>query len=316
MAAATRKVVVVARPTRLDQLVRRFNTRAQARFYIERLGADFSDYEREQSCFERSIDRVLEAAAGLARVHRIDWKQTPNYQFAPDDLVATVGQDGLIVNTLKYLGAQPIVGFNPEPERWDGVLAQFSCDEAATALERALEDELSQRLVTKATVRLSDGQSMTAVNDFFLGVSDHGSARYLLEHEGRSESQSSSGLIVSTPLGRTGWLQSVINGSSGILSLMRGGKRIVVKSGSRGEWDDEALHFAVREPYASVSSGVELVFGMIGGGSSLVAESRMGEKGIIFSDGMQSDFLEFNYSVRAEFSISPAKGRVLVAARE
>ena len=190
MAAATRKVVVVARPTRLDQLVARFNTRSQARFYIERLGADFSDYEREQSCFERSIDGVLEAASGLARVHRIDWKQTPNYQFAPDDLVATVGQDGLIVNTLKYLGAQPIVGFNPEPERWDGVLAQFSRDEAEAVIERALEGRLAERLVTKATVSLSDGQSMTAVNDFFLGVSDHGYARYLLEHEGRTESQS------------------------------------------------------------------------------------------------------------------------------
>ncbi len=316
MAAATRKVVVVARPTRLDQLVARFNTRSQARFYIERLGADFSDYEREQSCFERSIDGVLEAASGLARVHRIDWKQTPNYQFAPDDLVATVGQDGLIVNTLKYLGAQPIVGFNPEPERWDGVLAQFSRDEAEAVIERALEGRLAERLVTKATVSLSDGQSMTAVNDFFLGVSDHGSARYLLEYGGRAESQSSSGLIVSTPLGRSGWLQSVINGSSGILSSMRGGKRIAVEPGSRGEWDEEALSFAVREPFASVSSGAELVFGRIGSGSSLAVESRMGEKGLIFSDGMQSDFLEFNYSVRADFGIAPSKGRVLVAARK
>jgi len=315
MASLSRKIVVVTRPTRLDQLVRRFNTRAQARFYVERLGADFGDYEREQACFDRSLDRILDAASRVARVHRIDWTQSPNYQFAPDDLVATVGQDGLIVNTLKYLGPQAIVGFNPEKERWDGVLAQFSCEEAGSVLAQALGDELAERRVTKAVVRLSDGQTMTAVNDFFLGVSDHGSARYVLSHGDRSESQSSSGLIVSTPLGRSGWLRSVINGSSGIVGTMRGGKKLVVKSDDASGWDGDFLHFAVREPFASVSSGAELVFGKIEGDASLVVESKMGEKGLIFSDGMQSDYLDFNNSIRSVFGISPSKGRVLVAGR-
>jgi hypothetical protein len=44
-----RKVVLVTRRTRLEELVARYHTLAQARFYIEHLGADFSDYrERER----------------------------------------------------------------------------------------------------------------------------------------------------------------------------------------------------------------------------------------------------------------------------
>jgi NAD kinase len=309
----SRKIVVVTRPTRLDQLVRRFNTTSQARFYIERLGGDFGDYEREHECFSAALDMILDAAARIARVHHIDWTQTPNYQFAADDLVATVGQDGLIVNTLKYLDEQPIIGFNPEKSRWDGLLAQFSCEEAHSALEKALAEELPERRVTKALVKLSDSQTMVAVNDFFLGVNDHGSARYTLAYSGQEESQSSSGLIVSTPLGRSGWLQSIINGSSGIVGRMHGGKKLMVRAEGRRSWDDDYLYFAVREPYASVSSGADLIFGKLSPDTPLTIESKMGEKGIIFSDGMQSDYLEFNHSVRSTFTIAPAKGRVLVA---
>ena len=37
------KIVLVTRPTRLAELVIRFNTVSQAKFYVEHQGADFSD---------------------------------------------------------------------------------------------------------------------------------------------------------------------------------------------------------------------------------------------------------------------------------
>ena len=39
-----RKIVLIVRETRLDELKARFNTVQQAQFYVEHLGADFSDY--------------------------------------------------------------------------------------------------------------------------------------------------------------------------------------------------------------------------------------------------------------------------------
>ena len=47
-----RKIVLVKRKTRLDELISRFNSASQAKFYVEHLGADFSDYEQEHEEYE------------------------------------------------------------------------------------------------------------------------------------------------------------------------------------------------------------------------------------------------------------------------
>ena len=52
------KIVLVTRKTRLQQLVERFNSRGQARFYIEHAGGDFGDYQREDDAYARALDTV------------------------------------------------------------------------------------------------------------------------------------------------------------------------------------------------------------------------------------------------------------------
>ena len=49
------KIVLVTRPTRLAELVIRFNTVSQAKFYVEHQGADFSDYLREDETYHRAL---------------------------------------------------------------------------------------------------------------------------------------------------------------------------------------------------------------------------------------------------------------------
>jgi len=313
MSEGSRKAVIVKRPTRLQQLITRFNTREQARFYIERLGGDFSDYEREHDTYLAALEELGHSAQSFCRTHILDWNQTTNYLFSPDDLVLTVGQDGLIVNTLKYLKDQAIIGFNSDPERWDGNLAQFRVSEAKQVIESALAGTAAIRKITKAIVRLSDKQELVAVNDFFLGVSDHSSARYSITQQGKTEQQSSSGLIVSTPLGRSGWMKSVITGATGVMNAMSKNK-VKIQQGNANSWDDDKLFFAVREPFPSINSTTELVFGTIQNASPLVVESKMGERGIIFSDGVQSDFLHFNYSIQASISVASHKGLIVVRA--
>ncbi len=50
--------IIVRNKTRLEALVERFNTKAQAKFYIERLGGDFLDYEKEHETFQTSLSVV------------------------------------------------------------------------------------------------------------------------------------------------------------------------------------------------------------------------------------------------------------------
>ena len=311
MDSLARKAVIIKRPTRLAQLINRFNAQSQAKFYVEQMGGNFADYQAEDDTYRAALDLVVRSTEPFCRIHVIDWMQTSNFLFAPDDIVLTVGQDGLVVNSLKYLAGQPIIGFNSDPGRWDGSLAQFAPADCQSVVSATLEGRARQKLVTRALVTLSDKQQLLAVNDFFVGVASHASARYQISYGKRQEQHSSSGVIVSTPLGRSGWLKSVITGAQGIVGSI-GAKAMKINPKNEGAWSDDSLYFAVREPFPSVNTGTDLVFGKIDAHNAMSIESKMGEKGIIFSDGMQSDFLNFNYSITASFGIAPEKGIVIV----
>jgi hypothetical protein len=113
------KIVLVVRRTRLDDLIARFNTESQARFYVEHLGADFSDYKREDERYKASIADVQRELSMLGRLQTVDRAFVPSFVFGRTDTVVVLGQDGLVANTLKYLDGQPVVGVNPDPDRWE-----------------------------------------------------------------------------------------------------------------------------------------------------------------------------------------------------
>jgi NAD kinase len=207
-----RKVVLVTRRTRLEDLLARYHTLSQARFYIEHLGADFSDYVSENAAYAQGLRVTVQALQAWGRYQVVDRSFLANFVFSADDIVVALGQDGLVANTMKYLDGQPLIGLNPEPARWDGLLLPFKPDELAAVLPDVASDKRPTRRVTMAQVTLSDGQRMRAVNDLFIGPRTHASALYELEIDGRKEAQSSSGVIVSTGLGSTAWMKERAHG--------------------------------------------------------------------------------------------------------
>src|SRR5437660_1017524 len=215
------KIVVVTRRTRLEELVDRFNTLPQAKFYIEHMGLDFSEYEREHEVFSSSARRVLHDLDRLGRkVQRIDWTFLPNFIFAPGDAVVVLGRDGLVSNTAKYLDGQPIVGVNPDPARIDGILLPFEPAMAAAAVARVVEGKAVCHEITMAAIHLNDGQRLLAFNDFYLGQRTHVSSRYSLTWRQATERQSSSGVLVSTGAGSTGWFSSTQNIAAAVTKLL------------------------------------------------------------------------------------------------
>lgn len=121
-----------------------------------------------------------------------------------------VGQDGLVANVMKYLHGQPLLGVNPDASRWDGVLLAFEAKQLAEILPEVIAGRHRVNEVTMAEAVTRDGQKMLAVNDLFIGCRTHMSARYDVMWNGQQENQSSSGIIVSTGLGATGWFKSVM----------------------------------------------------------------------------------------------------------
>ncbi|WP_049621696.1 hypothetical protein [Frateuria defendens] len=72
MNALDQRIVLVTRHTRLEDLVVRFNTIEQARFYVEHLGADFSDYAEEHRVYQLAVQRAETMLARFGRVQRLD----------------------------------------------------------------------------------------------------------------------------------------------------------------------------------------------------------------------------------------------------
>ncbi len=305
-----RKVVLVTRKTRLETLITRFNTRDQARFYVEHLGADFSDYEREQAAYDEATRTVQETLEIHGRWQAVDRAYLPNFLFGPDDIVVALGQDGLVANTMKYLQGRPLIGINPEPGRYDGVLLPFTPKDLRLILPQVLWDSAPVKRVTMAEARLSDGQTMLAVNDLFIGPRSHVSARYEIDWNGRRERQSSSGVIVSTGLGSTGWMSSIVTGSLGIGAAWS--QRKPQADYRPLQWDDDTLLFAVREPFPSQTTGTSIIFGRCDAASPLRLTSLMAEGGVIFSDGMEADSIEFGAGQLANVQPAATSGILVV----
>ena len=304
-----RKVVLVTRRTRLEELVARHNTLAQARFYVEHLGADFGDYLAESEAYARSLRITVQALEGWGRYQILDRLMLSNFVFAPSDIVVALGQDGLVANTMKYLDGQPLIGLNPEPSRWDGILLPFDPAELTKVLPEVAAGKRRVKAVTMAEARMSDGQTLRAVNDLFIGPRSHTSALYELSYAGQTEFQSSSGLIVSTGLGSTAWMKSVVTGSMALAQSM--GLAEDQFAYQPMPWDTPTLEFAVREPFPSRASQTSLVHGQFGREEPLRIRSRMPDNGVIFSDGIEADFLRFTAGMEVTVSISPVQGRLV-----
>lgn len=323
------KIVLVVRETRLAELKARFNTVSQARFYVQQQGGNFEDYEQEDTVYHAAVQEAQQHLGLLGRVQVVHRTLIPNFIFGPDDIAVAVGQDGLVANTLKYLHGQPLVGVNPDPSRYDGQLLPFLAKDLAKVIPEVFRRGRPTKSVTMAKASLNNGQTLYAVNDIFVGPKSHGSARYTINHEGRSERQSSSGVIVSTGLGSTGWFSSLVAGARGVSVALAAkftvanshGKQQAWESEStatakgkklRFAWDAKHLYFTVREPFPSKTTGVDVVFGRVAESAPLVIESHMPERGVIFSDGVEADFLDFHSGSKATIGVAERHGVLVV----
>jgi NAD kinase len=307
------KIVVVTKKTALEELVERLNSVAQARFYLEQNGVDFRLYEQQHTVYQTALKQLRSQLPRALKQQVIERSMLASYQFSAKDLVVTLGPDGLVINTAKYLDGQPIIALNPDPSSIDGVLIPFGTSDLASQIARVERESASITEISMAKATLNDGQQLYAVNDLFIGTRGHASARYELRIDQDSERQSSSGIIISTGAGSTGWLSSVLTGAWRVASHFTNIEQPQPHpSNLLPSWSDERLWYSVREPFVSKSSHASLVFGCIEPGRSFSIVSHMPDAGLIFSDGIESDFLSFNSGAIARISLAERKAQLVV----
>lgn len=285
------RVVLLTRQTAKQVFVQRYGSEGQTKFAMaqsKRGRADFAKAEVEDTAQSRAVERIRKALPTDVKLAEIDRAMVAQFLFEPHDLVVAVGQDGLVANVGKYLGGQPIAGVNPDPETIEGALLPFNVETFVRSLNDVLSDRRPMREATLAEAQTSDRQVLRGLNDIFVGVATHQSARYRIAFGQAEEVQSSSGLIVSTGTGSTGWLKSL--------------------RGADAAFDPAAdeLHFVVREAWPGRGFGASILEGRVTREQPLTIESRM--EGTIFADGIEADAMRFDAGVSV--TIAPAERRV------
>jgi NAD kinase len=298
---ATPRIVIVHRRTELQELLDRHATRGQAEFFLRTRGRSIQDVQTRH-------DRLAAALAALRGAVPAEWRQAEveradlsRFLLTAEDIIAVVGQDGLVANAAKYLNGQPVIGVDPEPGANPGVLVRHSPHAAARLLQEAALAGPVERLrcqeLSTVTARLDDGQELSGLNEVFIGHASHQSARYQLTTPGgRTERQSSSGLIVSTGTGATGWCASI--------ALERGGRPLPAPT-------DSSLAWFVREAWPSPITGTSLTEGALAAGETLritVSSDQL----VVFGDGMEDDRLTASWGQEITVQLGDRPLRLVV----
>lgn len=285
------RAVVIHRRTELEELVARHGTRQQAAFFLRTRGRSLEEVEARHASQQDALTTVAGAIPLDWRRGRVERGDFGRFLFGTEDVVVAVGQDGLVANVAKYLHGQPVVGVNPEPGRNPGVLVAHAPVAVAGLLAGLSEPEEAVRVQFRTMVQAvtDDGQALLALNEIYLGHPSHQSARYRIQPPGEGgERQSSSGILVGTGTGSTGWCRSVWLARRSTLDLPAP--------------EEGRLCWFVREAWPSPATGTALTEGMLGPDQSLqvVAESDL----VVFGDGIESDAVSLGWGQGVTVSIA------------
>ncbi|CAM5278668.1 hypothetical protein GCM10010261_59060 [Streptomyces pilosus] len=298
------RAVLVHRTTEYEELLSRHGTHGQAAFFLSSRGRAIDEIVERHRRTRRALAEVTAAVPLAWRQTRVERADLDRFLFAPEDVVVVVGQDGLVANVSKYLAGQPVVGIDPEPGRNPGVLVRHRPADARKALAAALASGAGTTELTMVEAVADDTQRLLALNEIYLGAPSHQTSRYRLSlagDQGAVEAQASSGVLVGTGTGATGWIRSVWQ--------ERGGAR-ADDAPRLPDPTEKRLVWFVREAWPSPTTGTSLVEG------ELVEDDRLtltveSERLVAFGDGIETDTVELTWGQQVRIGVCPQRLRLV-----
>jgi len=205
---------------------------------------DMLDMQRAHTVHKEALESVVhelrKARVRFDWVYRADLRGIRRYQ-----LVVSVGGDGTFLQAARSVENTPILGVNSDPRRSEAVFCAATTQTFAGLLHRALEGQLPELHLHRLLLVLNGRKlDYKAINDVLIVHDDPAAlSRYRLSIRGRSETQKSSGLWVSTAAGSS--------------------SAIWAAGGARLPWGVKAFQYRPRELYRGRLSNCRLLGGVL-----------------------------------------------------
>lgn len=297
MSTRTPRVVIVTRPTPFELMVAHHGTAAQAAFFLATRGGSLEQLRHTHEAQASAVQRVSAAIDVAWRRARVGRDGLDRFLFEDDDIIVAVGQDGLVANTAKYLDGQPVIGINPDPTSHAGELVPHPPAAIDDLLADVVAGRAGRQARTMVEAQIDGGHTLRALNEVFIGHRTHQSARYQVRFDEFTERHSSSGVIVSTGTGCTGWARSVHRERRDQPDLLQP--------------EDPRLLFFVREAFPSPGTGCSLTCGIVDDAVEFVSE--MNEGGVVFGDGIEADRIDFGWGKCVRVSRASSALQLVIA---
>jgi NAD kinase len=280
------RALLVVKPTKVEFDMQRLGVTAEALssiYHPDDRPVIFESHERQLRARRRARELLPEAAV-------VERERLTREEAAEASLVIALGGDNHFIFVSHFLRATPILGINADPVRSHGGLLQLDESKLEAAVSRIREGEFSIRAWTRIDGTV-DGRAVgTATGEFFVGESHRVMmTRHVLQKDdGPQEEHKSSGLLLVTGAGSTGWFGHYEEPF---------------------ERDLRVAKWRLTEPFP-FDHKYRWAAGELEPGGVLRVRSKNDDRGIVAVDSLGEE--PFPYGAVAEFRISSWPLRVLV----
>ncbi len=233
--------------------------------FLNRRSWDIRRLLRAHRAHEETLASVEQTLREVGLPYRMIYRAAL-HDYAPYDLVVSVGGDGTLLEAARGARRQLLLGVNSDPERSAGSFCSATGRTFARALQNMLGGKVKTRVLHRMQLALNGkALNISVLNDILIAHQNPAAmSRYWIQIKGVKEEQRSSGVWVSTAAGSTGAMKS-----AGGQSLPRASK---------------AIQYLPRELYWPRGVRYRFTGGILIPGTAVILGSLMRE-GVVFADG-------------------------------
>jgi NAD+ kinase len=224
-----------------------------------------ASHERQKKSFA-VVKKFFRKAAFLSR------RQLTRKVVQEAKMVISLGGDNHFQYVSHFVTNTLMVGINSDPDRSEGALNSLPIQKCEVLVRCLREDNLDYEEWMRIQVVLNGKLiPLLAVSEIYMGESlRRFMSRHRLMFHGKNEEQKSSGLLVSTGAGSTGWYDSAC--------------RFLYPKGNRFRKAEKSIRFLSTEPYDGKLTSHKIAHGKIKQGEILSVRSLNDTNGVLSID--------------------------------